>query len=100
MIINHKTWMMHKAAPDDLTRTICPHVKDTSLSHYEHTLQNPDSLRLYTRCGACWIAKDDTRERCHFPKWDEPSSEGGEGVSSDDSTSSSTTTEPDPDSEH
>ena len=50
IIINHKSWMIHKPKDDDPRNTKCPYVRNAELPHYEFAKEVPSNFKLYMRC--------------------------------------------------
>ena len=54
IIINHKSWMVHIPHETDTSRTKCPYVRNATAAHHERTWEEPDNMKMYMRCAACF----------------------------------------------
>ena len=81
VIINHKSWVVHRPHPTEEGRTACPYVRKMG-QRYENTEEEAGNLRMYQRCAPCLahaqaiVLPTWNEEECAQPSSDESSSTG------------------------
>ena len=86
VLINHRSWIIHKADPTDLTRSLCPYARKPG-THYEAASEVTENLHMYQKCMACFGKLGDR----FIPTWQEMPERGQAKRRSSSSSASSST---------
>ena len=81
IVINHKSWTIHRPHAEDPDRTACPYVKKMA-EHYERAHETLANLNMYQRCPWCFAKSKPImlleweQAECEQPATDTSSSTG------------------------